>query len=70
MGNSNPYIVQNKTIIFDSKYDLPFNTQIIEILSNLDTIIFDEKKYISIFDQSVDNLPNSIRDITFGFSFN
>jgi hypothetical protein len=73
--DSNLYIVKEKTIIFDPEYNLPFSDRVLEILSNYNTIIFDEiisekKIVLSKFNQSVGNLPNSIRDITFGFSFN
>ncbi len=36
MGNSNLYIVQDKKITFDPEYNLPFDTRILEILSNYD----------------------------------
>ncbi len=67
------YTIQNKTIIFNSEYNELFDTSILEILSNSNTIIFDNFKngcYSgSKFDKPVDNLPNSIVSLTFGTYF-
>ena len=73
MENSNLYIVQNKTIIFNPEYNIPFSDRVLEILSNCNTIIFNEnfsKNAFSKFNQPVDNLPNSIQTLTFGYCFN
>ncbi len=49
-SNSNPnpnpntnlylYTIKYKTIFFDPKYNIPFSTQVFDILSNLNTIVF------------------------------
>ncbi len=71
INTSNSYIIQDKTIIFTPEYNLPFDTKVLQILSNLDTIIFDcgyrsesKPEFGSEFNQSINNLPNSIRRIT------
>ena len=71
---SKQYIIQDKTIIFDPEYNEQFDTSILEILSNSNTIKFDNyknNKYMrSKFNQQVDNLPKSIVKLTFGEFFN
>ena len=72
--SSQQYIIQNKTIIFDSEYNEIFDTSILEILPNLNTIIFDNfrdgKNFKNKYNQPIDNLPNSIQKIFFGYAFN
>ncbi len=74
MNDSSRYVIQDKTIIFNPEYNEIFDTSILEILSNLNTIIFnnykDNKNCGSEFNQLVDNLPNSIISLTFGNCFN
>ncbi len=68
------YIIQDKTIIFNPEYNELFDTEILEILLNSNTIIFNDIKngkcVKSTFNKPIDNLPSSLTNLTFGFSFN
>ena len=67
------YITNNDTIIFASEFNKPLNLELINkykniIFSNNDNTndIFIKSK----FNQEVNNLPNSLTHLTFGYNFN
>ena len=72
MENSDLYIIQDKTIIFNPKYNLSFSSNVLKILSNSNTIIFvnTPSSEYSTFNQPINNLPNTIITLTFGYYFN
>ena len=75
----NQYFVQNKTIFIEPEYNEILSAQILEILSNCNSIIFyDGAKHLDLkfnqfmesrFNRPINNLPNSIKTLKFGFSF-
>ena len=61
-------------MIIKYNYDHAFDNYIYKKIPKLDTIIFDNYMnsiyYGSIFNQPMDNLPNTIANLTLGSSFN
>jgi len=69
-------ITKNDTLIFYAKFNDELGYEIFESIKNINKIIFKnqhkgiKKNANSVFNKSVDNLPETLKTICFGYSFN
>ncbi len=65
MNKTSQYVIQDKTIIFNPEYNKLFDAKILEMLSNSDTIIFDNyqngENVKNKYNQPIKKIPTELK---------